>query len=436
MKKFMIYAAAACLAGGSFVACTPEEDDLFDQSSAERLNATIPQYTDLLCSAENGWVMEYFVNNDWEPGYTYLMKFNKDTSVKMAGDNVWIGGKYIESTSVFEVITDDGPVLTFNTYNPIFHIFAAPDDLNGNGAPADINESGYGHRGDYEFIIMKSTDDLITLKGKKWGLTILLRRMPAGVEWESYLEDLKDVKSRLFGANAPEVVLTAGSERYVMDNASSGSISFYPENGDALTETTKVPYIVTSDGIRLVKPFKGTEDKGSFAVQTFVMSEKGLVCVDAGQNAAIMAYAPAHWLMDQKKSWVVDGTDLGGVFDVAYKEFAAKIKPKYKALRTINLVYDRSHDNSFAFNWVTSSYTGNRYGELKAEDDNTIRFEFSGEGDANGNTMYNNVPAIGAFMDLLQAVPFRVEYIHPLDASRIKFTSSANAEDYFYVTLK
>lgn len=436
MKRFMIYAVAACMAGGSFVACTPEEEDLFAQSSAERLNAVVPSYTDLLCNAPNGWAMEYFVNNDWEPGYVYLMKFNKDTSVKIAGDNVWIGGKYTESTSVFEVITDDGPVLTFNTYNPIFHVFATPDDITGNGAPSDINESGYGHRGDYEFVIEEADDNLVILKGKKWGLTILLRRLADDVDWEEYMADLRDVKSRLFNAKAPEVVLTVGKKRFVMDNASSGSISFYPEDGDALTETTKVPYIVTSDGIRLVKPFKGTDGKDGFAVQTFVMNESGLVCTDAGQSASITSYAPARWLADQKKAWIVDAADFGGVFSAAYAEFAAKIKTKYKALKNMTLMYDNKHDNAFSFNWSTSKYTGNRYGEIQVDDNDIVRFEFSGEGDDNGNLMYNDVPAIGAFLDLLQAGPFKAEYIQPLDASRIKFTSMDNAEDYFLVTLK
>lgn len=442
MKRFMIYAVAACMAGGSFVACTPEEDDLFGQSSAERLGATIPQYTDLLCSAPNGWAMEYFVNNDWESGYTYLMKFGKDTSVKMAADNVWIGGKYTESTSVFEVITDDGPVLTFNTYNPIFHLFATPDNVIGNGAPtdpdnpsSDLDESGYGHRGDYEFVVMKATNDLITLRGKKWGQTILMHRMAEGVSWEDYLAALAETKTHLFAAKAPEVVLTASGERYVVANASSGSISFYPENGDALTETTKVPYIVTKDGIRFVKPFKGKDDKGNFAVQTFRIDENGLVCTDGGQQATIRAYTPSKWLTDRSKSWVLDADELGGWFDEGYKAFAAGVRPKYKALRFMRLTYDRA-TGAFAFNWRTTNYTGNRYGTLEVDENQVAHITFSGEGDKNGNTMYDNVPAIGEFLNKLQETGYKVDYVHALDASRIKFTSMANADDYFYVTLE
>lgn len=438
MKRFMIYAVAACMAGGSFVACTPEEEDLFAQSSAERLNAVVPSYTDLLCNAPNGWAMEYFVNNDWEPGYVYLMKFNKDTSVKIAGDNVWIGGKYTESTSVFEVITDDGPVLTFNTYNPIFHVFATPDDITGNGAPSDINESGYGHRGDYEFVIEEADDNLVILKGKKWGLTILLRRLADDVDWEEYMAAVKEKKNSLFPKNALDMRMVVGNETYVVTDMQTGVMGFYPEGGDALTEIKKVPYIVTLDGIRLVKPFRGIENKGNFSVQTFrIDEEKGeLFCTDAGQNATIRNYEVSKWLLDKGKSWVINTQTLCGRFVGAYEAFAKGLKDKkYGNVRSLKLVYDADRD-AYALSWQLSigAVIGMLYNDFSIKDESFASFQFTGEGNDNALVIMKRVGAVQDFIDLFQSSSYRISYPSPLNSTVIRFESIDNAEDAFEVS--
>lgn len=447
MKKLIIYTFAACAFGSLFTACTPEEENLFSQSSAERLNATVPKYTELLCDAPNGWVMEYFVNNDWESGYTYLMKFNKNTSVTIAGDNVWIGGKYKESTSMFEVITDDGPVLTFNTFNPIFHLFATPDNVVGNGAPTDPNnpekdldESGYGHRGDYEFVIEKGTKELITLRGKKWGQTILLKRLADDVDWEEYLAFMKEKKSEMFPANMPDMRMVAGDDVYVVTNMASGVASFYPEDGDALTETTKVPYIVTEDGFRLVKPFKGTDGKGGFAVQTFTVDEEvgAMVCTDAAQDALIYNYDASRWLLDITKRWMFDPEALGGRFADAYAAFAAGVKGRpYNGLKSLRLMYNTT-GKSFMLAWATTQYPApmGMYGTFAVGEDGTFAFGFDGtSGDRNAVSTYKNVKAVKEFIELLQSATYIVEYPNPLNATYIKFTSTTDAEDYFHVSL-
>ena len=47
-----------------FVSCSPEEDDLFEASAIERLEADAATTMDILCSAENGWEMLYFLNDE------------------------------------------------------------------------------------------------------------------------------------------------------------------------------------------------------------------------------------------------------------------------------------------------------------------------------------------------------------------------------------
>ncbi len=58
MKK--IYNICFLLTLLSLVSCTPEEENLFDQSAAERIDAAIKEELSILRGAKNGWVMEYY----------------------------------------------------------------------------------------------------------------------------------------------------------------------------------------------------------------------------------------------------------------------------------------------------------------------------------------------------------------------------------------
>ena len=66
----------------TFVACSPnEEDDIFDQSAAERLNAASELYSSRLTPQPNGWVMQLYPTLKGEypygNGYIVLMRFAK-----------------------------------------------------------------------------------------------------------------------------------------------------------------------------------------------------------------------------------------------------------------------------------------------------------------------------------------------------------------------
>ena len=41
------------------VSCTPEEEDLFNKTAAERISETIQQNLEVLQGTSNGWIKEY-----------------------------------------------------------------------------------------------------------------------------------------------------------------------------------------------------------------------------------------------------------------------------------------------------------------------------------------------------------------------------------------
>ena len=168
MKKFLNISLLALVAISalSLSSCKNEVDAIFDEDAVTRLDKAKVEYTNILTDKGGKWQLEYYANAE-EQGYIYLMTFDKNGSVTIAGHNKWIN--YVQSgsmnkpaygsaVSMWEVIADNGPVLSFNTYNKYFHLFADPYDipsLGGATSDTDVDENGYGHEGDYEFDIMK-----------------------------------------------------------------------------------------------------------------------------------------------------------------------------------------------------------------------------------------------------------------------------------------
>ena len=154
MKKIFL-ATAIAFAALSLQSCLHDDEELFPDSAANRLEAAVKADRELLESAENGWEMHYYTGEQYTGGgYTMFMKF-KNGKAFVSSD---IAPADMVETSSYDIVKDKGPVLTFNTYNMVMHYLAQPfqDDVD-------------GEQGDYEFVITKTTQDSIYVKGKKWG---------------------------------------------------------------------------------------------------------------------------------------------------------------------------------------------------------------------------------------------------------------------------
>ena len=204
MKKILsltLILAATC----AVTSCVQEEDLIFDKTAAERLNEASSLYSSRLMASPNGWAMQLYPTNENEypygNGYLLLCRFNKDHSVNVSMDNVFSDNKYKEDTSLWEIITDNGPVLTFNSHNSCLHAFCDPEDIFFTGTAEESNdETGKGCQGDYEFIIVDAPEDAsyMMLKGKKRGTDNLLTPIEQGVEYADYLADVKTFQNMMF----------------------------------------------------------------------------------------------------------------------------------------------------------------------------------------------------------------------------------------------
>jgi len=238
MKKILLFSilfSTALL----FSACVGEEDDLFDKTAAERLQETQKKYTQHLQGTT--WVMEYYplAVNTSPKGLGYLMpvRFNTNGTVTIGLKHQLFDNLYYEDTSLWEVITDQGMVLSFNTYNEVLHTFSDPGLLS----------QGQGFEGDYEFVMVDVPEDgkTMMLKGKKRGTYIRMTRLPDDTDFETYLTDVNQFLNRCFSATIPNYIqINMGEYHYYAMDMISGLPATYPTDGDAITETTYHPYIL------------------------------------------------------------------------------------------------------------------------------------------------------------------------------------------------
>ncbi|MBS7373148.1 MAG: DUF4302 domain-containing protein [Muribaculaceae bacterium] len=239
-KLYKFSAFAALLAGFALSSCNNEEADIFDQSAAHRTEQAKQMYKDILVDQGGKWQMEYFTTEE-EHGYVYLFTFKEDGSVKISGHNEYITkitnidanySSFGSEESLWDVISDNGPVLTFNSYNKYFHLFADPEDV----PDTEPDEQGYGHSGDYEFDLMKFSNDTLYLEGKKHGASIIMTRIPSTTDDETYLNEVVALADSFFNAKIPAVYVNLpGAYRHVVLDGATQLPKFYPETGDYIT---------------------------------------------------------------------------------------------------------------------------------------------------------------------------------------------------------
>lgn len=226
----------------SFSSCVKEEKDLFDKSAAERMNEALAKYNELLESSANGWVMAYYPYDATIGGLLYTVKFH-DGKVDMAsqedveindGDDIIPSGEI--KTSMYRIISEQGPILTFDTYAPMLHYYTEPKG----------SSNTQGFQGDYEFTFMEATDDKIILRGKKYGNTMTLTRMPEGEDLSSYIAKSLEMSAKIESVCHPKAVVN-GSEYFVTMGGSVYASSFDDEE-------FQTSYVITKEGIEFYKP--------------------------------------------------------------------------------------------------------------------------------------------------------------------------------------
>lgn len=256
MKKIQLYRIALLAMLPAFVltSCRFEDEDYFDESPALRIEHQGDAVKELLISAPNGWVMQFFCATDVAQfeGFNLFARFDKNGKVTFAGDHRFLRdgnrNKYTEATSLYEMLNEDGMVLAFNVWNDILSPFSDP--VGYGYAPTYIIKDGVGMHGDHNFVVMSYNDNEIILRGERHGAEV--RLVKCDRDWQKYIEDTKAAKEKYCSSELTSYYVKSDTTTLYFSGLADGKF-LYTDNLDK-TKSVKVDSLAcvfTPNGFRL-----------------------------------------------------------------------------------------------------------------------------------------------------------------------------------------
>ena len=407
MKK-IYYSLLYLVAALTIVACTHEEEDLFDNSSAIRADEAIVADLSVLTGSENGWLMEYFPEaNQAFGGYNVLLKFGTDGKVTVASE---LYGASQTATSLFSVKQSAGIVLSFDTYNTIFHLFSDPADPTGAGG------KGYGLEGDYDFLILEATPEKVVLQGKKSGGLAVMT--PMNGSWNEYLTAIQAADGAMIFS---KYKLEMGGQEIPV-SISYRTLTFtYEEDGNVVSKTGS--FIVTQTGYKFYEPIV----VNGKTIEGFVLDAANNLFTEANDGSIkLIPVIPPLNEQFVTGNWYIAYSQLGR-FAQTYFAHCKQNFMDQEGEELIQAYMGSALYGSFGFNFISHASDGNYGGllgydyELIGEDKVSLVFNFTGEG--NGVWYHNNM----GFHFLLR--PFGY------DVTRIFTLTTDNPTSPTYITL-
>lgn len=269
--------------------CLKDDKANFSGSPAARLDEAVKVNKQILESAPNGWSLGYYAGRNYSgPGFTLTLKF-KDGKAYIMGDNK---DATTVGVSEYDIVKDQGVVLTFPTYNSVIHELA--------GASQGYPE---GLQGDYEFAILEANANFIRLRGKKWKNEMILTPIKNQTQ-EEFIQKVFTIREGM----------TTNNYHFILgkDTLSAGEV-----NVDTRRLTAKInnvsydlAYNLTDTGLNLSSPIKiGSKEYSSF---TWNEADKSF----NNGELSIRLYIPkSHKSIDfwANKTWILQMDNPPGV---------------------------------------------------------------------------------------------------------------------------
>ena len=327
MKKSIIFKYIILLAivFTSF-SCTKEEIENFDKSATERLQERIDEVKKTLLGSEQGWVMKYYTGASQSGGgFIYTVKFT-ETEAEVGFEYAVDLSKTL--TSLYKITDDNGPVLSFDTYNDYLHYFSTP------------NSSLYqGLGGDFEFEVFEVTPSKITMVGRRSRNIITLE--PLNVSSLEYLQGVQKMSKNF----VPYFINgKVGSETV------SGTVN-YSERNITITvggQEMKTAFCFTPTGLSLYSPISA----GNVVVTDIDYNMETMKLT--ANSVELSGSVPEGWLpydqyegkyrFDYAGSWYANVTLTPGTYNSTY--IMSGLNKNYDIVLNYNMQTGRLELNS------------------------------------------------------------------------------------------
>ncbi len=445
MKKYfnIFLLSLVALTSMTMMSCKNETDEIFDDDAVTRLENAKDNFINILTDKGGKWQMQYYSNSN-EPGYVYVMTFRTDGSVTISGKNIWIGKvegesldvpTYGSQTSLWDVITDNGPVLSFNSFNKYFHVFADPEDIP-SMSDEDTDETGYGHEGDYEFDLMKYSGDTLYITGKKYGIDMIMTRLDAGIDDHVYMDEVVAMADSFFNAKIPQVYMNLpNGTRWIIKNGATSILKMFREGDDEISTSVNHNVIITHDGLSFMNPL--TVD--GYTVQNFIRQADGsLLCRDDNETT-ITADDLNMVFTTPTFKWKFDLTQMGGVLADQLELLRTDLNDYGKRkLSAIDISYNTDlgcYLLDFSCVYQKKTLHASFYFNAELVGENQIKFNFTGEGNDVSVVYAEKCPAFNSFVAAMNGVTYTLTTSSLLAPVDMKVTDSSNGANYFQCRL-
>ncbi|MBQ7269729.1 MAG: DUF4302 domain-containing protein [Bacteroidales bacterium] len=232
-RKSLILLAAAVLLSPLASSCLKDQADIFEKPSSTRMQEFLENVRTVLKEADKGWMLSYYPGST-SPTCYIGVEFTDQEVVAYSQGAPEEGVK-----STYVLSTNDGAVLSFDTYNTAIHYYATPD------------ASHYQARGgDFDFDIMNVGEDRIVLRGKRSRNYCYLDRLK--VSATEFLEEINEAQND-FDIVSFRGEITGGLVEGFLDGVSN-TLSI-GRKGAETAEMTTARYMIVPGGIHINEPF-------------------------------------------------------------------------------------------------------------------------------------------------------------------------------------
>lgn len=434
MKKIYYFIVMTLVMAIGVSSCTHEEDDLFGESAAQRLNKSVEKYQNLLTSSENGWVMEFLPSDGSYGGFLYTAKFS-DEDVTMASDislssdtESWPAGT--ELSSKYSVKAEQSVILTFDTYNLLFHFFSEPrgsDDVD-------------GYESDYEFVFLNTSEnqDTIYLRGKKYENILKMYKIK-DTDSKTFIEKSVDMSENLSKVNYQ--FLNINGRDFPM---SIEGKTFYISDLDTedLNEIQS-PIFYTPEGFHLYEPIS----IGGKEFQYFKYDETtGNLIADDNQSYIALPSATEQF-MNPKGLWYFDGDNMADGLKKLYNNL-----PKFSTSYTFDGAYIGNSSSSYDFMsgydkiigivWMMEIFgiqfeSNANYGIDMSYDEATGNVNIKGLGEGSGFSSASKKKVAEPFVSyILDNAPYKATFNDGMIKTKVKLVSTKDPSAWFAMNLE
>ena len=331
-----------------------QEEDLFEESAALRIEHNSDKLQEILVDAPEGWVMQYHTGKGVAvfEGFNLFARFERGGKVTLASDHRYLrdgnAGKYTERSSLYELIREDGLVLAFNTWNDVLTPFVDPVAYW--AAPDNLVKDGEGMQGDQNLVVMSMSEDEVILRGERYNA--LVRLVKADRDWQTYINDTKAMKELITSDAISSYYITAGEETMYCVGLRDGRYRISDRVKNPL-RIDSLSCCFTPTGFRNERP----DTLAGHVFQEFRMAEDGSALVNEDGSVRIIATWDTYLAESTSIMWF-DTESLSDDLRVLYDQINAALaveNKNYSLIRLgIGMTTNANNVNGLVMEWKIS----------------------------------------------------------------------------------